>query len=36
LRGAYRLLHDPILDDEDGRFLLQLTWAAGPHKHESY
>lgn len=36
LRAAYRLLHDPIRDDEDGRFLFQITWAAGPHKHEAY
>lgn len=22
--------------DDDNRFVLQLTWAAGPHKHETY
>ncbi len=35
LRGEFQLLEDDTGDDEN-RFLLQLTWAAGPHKHETY
>ncbi|HVS01345.1 MAG TPA: hypothetical protein VMT16_01125 [Thermoanaerobaculia bacterium] len=36
LRAAYEHLHDGFGDESDGRFTLQLTWAAGPHKHETY
>ncbi len=35
LRGEFQLLEDDAGDDEN-RFVLQLTWAAGPHKHETY
>ncbi len=35
LRGEFQLLEDDAGEDEN-RFVLQLTWAAGPHKHESY
>jgi hypothetical protein len=35
LRGEYGYLHNP-LGGKENRFTLQLTWAAGPHKHETY
>ncbi len=35
LRAEYQRLEDDAGGDED-RFALQLTWAAGPHKHETY
>lgn len=35
LRGEYGHLDHAVGEDED-RFALQLTWAAGPHKHERY
>ncbi len=35
LRAEYQRLETQAGDDEN-RFLLQLTWAAGPHKHETY
>lgn len=35
LRGEYGHLDHAIGEDED-RLALQLTWAAGPHKHERY
>ena len=25
-----------LAEETESRFVLQLTWAAGPHKHESY
>ncbi|MCZ6507491.1 MAG: hypothetical protein O7A04_05515 [Acidobacteria bacterium] len=34
LRAQYRALEEPGGNEE--QFLLQITWAAGPHKHESY
>ncbi|MCP3961763.1 MAG: hypothetical protein GY719_28305 [bacterium] len=36
LRAEYQRLEDELTDEEEDRFLLQLTWAAGPHKHETY
>jgi hypothetical protein len=36
LRAAYRILRDPSLRETDHAFFVQLTWAAGPHKHENY
>ncbi|MDX1630693.1 MAG: hypothetical protein R3234_02440 [Thermoanaerobaculia bacterium] len=36
LRAAYRFLDDDAAIEEEDRFLLQITWAAGPHKHEKY
>lgn len=36
LRAAYRFLDDDAVGEEEDRFLLQITWAAGPHKHERY
>ncbi len=36
LRAEYSLLRDDLTDQEANRFTLQLTWAAGPHKHETY
>ncbi len=36
LRAEYSLLRDDLTDEEANRFSLQLTWAAGPHKHETY
>lgn len=36
LRGEYGFLKDDLTGDEENRFSLQLTWAAGPHKHEIY
>lgn len=35
LRGEYGHLDHAIGEDED-RLALQLTWSAGPHKHERY
>lgn len=36
LRGEFGFLKDDLTGDEEKRFSLQLTWAAGPHKHETY
>ncbi|HEX5720964.1 MAG TPA: hypothetical protein VF179_32730 [Thermoanaerobaculia bacterium] len=36
LRGEYGFVKDDLTGDEENRFSLQLTWAAGPHKHEIY
>ena len=36
LRAEYGLLQDRLTDESESRFALQLTWAAGPHKHETY
>ncbi len=35
LRSEFQRLEDDAGDTEN-RFVLQLTWAAGPHKHETY
>ena len=35
LRAEYQRLETQAGEDEN-RFVLQLTWAAGPHKHETY
>lgn len=36
LRGEYGFTKDDLTGDEENRFSLQLTWSAGPHKHEIY
>jgi hypothetical protein len=36
LRGEYGYLEDDSTGESEDRFTLQLTWAAGPHKHETY
>ena len=36
LRAEYGHLVDELGDRSENRFALQLTWAAGPHKHETY
>jgi hypothetical protein len=36
LRAEYGLFELEPSGESDDRFTLQLTWAAGPHKHESY
>lgn len=36
LRGEYGFIKDDLTGGEENRFSLQLTWAAGPHKHEIY
>ncbi|RMF23486.1 MAG: hypothetical protein D6760_05235, partial [Deltaproteobacteria bacterium] len=36
LRGMYQFVRDQAARDRDHRIVLQLTWAAGPHKHENY
>lgn len=36
LRAEYEYRRDDGLDTSENRFTLQLTWAAGPHKHETY
>ncbi len=36
LRAEYGWLEDRLTGESENRFALQLTWAAGPHKHESY
>lgn len=35
LRAQYGMVDTPDGEDED-QLVLQLTWAAGPHKHETY
>jgi hypothetical protein len=36
LRGEYRHVEDDLTGETEKGFTLQLTWAAGPHKHEAY
>ena len=36
LRGEYRYVEDDLTGETEKGFTLQLTWAAGPHKHEAY
>jgi len=36
LRGELGFIKDLPNGDTERRFTLQLTWAAGPHKHETY
>ncbi|HVG07402.1 MAG TPA: hypothetical protein VNM67_06835 [Thermoanaerobaculia bacterium] len=36
LRGEYGFVKDDLTGGDENRFSLQLTWAAGPHKHEIY
>jgi hypothetical protein len=36
LRAEYGYLEDGLTGESTDRFTLQLTWAAGPHKHETY
>ena len=36
IRLEYDLLRRSVLDEEDGRLWLQVTFAMGPHKHETY
>ncbi len=36
LRAEYGYLEDELTGESENRFALQLTWAAGPHKHETY
>lgn len=36
LRAEYSYVEENPGGHNDDRFTLQLTWAAGPHKHESY
>lgn len=36
LRAEYEYRRDDALGEAENRFTLQLTWAAGPHKHETY
>ncbi len=36
LRAELAVLEDELSGDDETRFTLQLTWAAGPHKHETY
>ncbi len=36
LRLEYGYLRDNALEEAENRFTLQLTWAAGPHKHSTY
>ena len=36
LRAQYSYLEDESTNEDENRFALQFTWAAGPHKHESY
>lgn len=36
LRAEYSFFEDEQTDDRENRFSLQVTWAAGPHKHEIY
>ena len=36
LRGEYGYLVNEPTGESENRFTLQLTWAAGPHKHAIY
>jgi hypothetical protein len=36
LRAAWQYRRDDLLAEGHGRFVLQATWSAGPHKHETY
>ncbi len=36
LRGEYRMFDEGLGAGNRNAFTLQLTWAAGPHKHENY
>ena len=36
LRGEYGYLENDLSGQSENRFTLELTWAAGPHKHETY
>ena len=36
LRMEYDLMGRSFMDSQEGRLLLQVTFAMGPHKHESY
>lgn len=36
LRAEYQYREDDFTGESENRFTLQLTWAAGPHKHETY
>ena len=36
LRAEYGYLENDTTGESDDQFTLQLTWAAGPHKHETY
>jgi hypothetical protein len=36
VRAEYDLLGRSFLDTDEGRLLLQVTFAMGPHKHENY
>lgn len=36
LRGEYGYVKDDLTDGPERRFSLQIVWAAGPHKHETY
>lgn len=36
LRGEYGYLVNESTGESENRFTLQLTWAAGPHKHATY
>ena len=36
LRGEYQYRKDELTGEDENRFTLQLTWAAGPHKHSTY
>jgi len=36
LRAQYGHVHHDALDKNDDRFALQMTFAAGPHKHDTY
>ena len=36
LRAQYSYLENETTGDSDDHFTLQLAWAAGPHKHETY
>jgi hypothetical protein len=36
LRGEYGYEKNEATGESEDRFTLQLTWAAGPHKHETY
>ena len=36
IRAELQRLEEDLHEGADHRFLLQVTWAAGPHKHETY
>lgn len=35
-RNVFNIIDEPVIFPSDHAFLLQISWAMGPHKHEAY